>query len=115
MATELMRVRTDDGEEVFFEIRRQESGFGEAGLDDEKIVEARKRFETGLREINVAAQKALATFRSAVHRPDDIEIEFGVNFTAEAGAVFAKTGMDAHLTVKLTWSAASTPSEAAGR
>ncbi|MEU8073356.1 MULTISPECIES: CU044_2847 family protein [unclassified Micromonospora] len=114
MATELMRVRTEDGEEVFFEIRRQDTGFGEAGLD-EHIVEARRRFETGLREINIAAQKALATFRAAAHRPDDIEIEFGVNFTAEAGAVFAKTGMDAHLTVKLTWSAGPPPGEAPAR
>ncbi|MGC5334486.1 CU044_2847 family protein [Micromonospora sp. DT62] len=105
MATELMRVRTEDGDEVVFEIDRREAGFGEAGLGDE-IIEARKRFEAGLREINVAAQKALTTFRGAVHRPDDIEIEFGVNFTAQAGAVFAKTGVDAHLTVKLSWSGA---------
>ncbi|MBQ0991075.1 hypothetical protein KBX08_13365 [Micromonospora sp. H61] len=113
MPTELMRVCTEDGDEVVFEIDRREAGFGEAGLGADQIVEARKRFEAGLREINIAAQKALATFREAVHRPDDIEIEFGVNFNAQAGAVFAKTGVDAHLTVKLTWSGGAPRSEVA--
>ncbi|MBG6104644.1 MULTISPECIES: CU044_2847 family protein [Micromonospora] len=115
MPTELMRVRTEDGEEVVFEIDRRESGFSEAGLGADQIVEARKRFEAGLREINVAAQKALTTFREAVHRPDDIEIEFGVNFTTEAGAVFARTGVDAHLTVKLSWSGGASRTEVAQR
>ncbi|MFG1780122.1 CU044_2847 family protein [Micromonospora sp. NPDC049048] len=113
MATELMRVRTEDGAEVVFEVDQREAGFGEAGVGDE-MIEARKRFESGLREINLAAQKALATFRDSVHRPNDIEIEFGVNFTAQAGAVFAKTGVDAHLTVKLSWSG-NPDGEVAGR
>ena len=33
-----------------------------------------------------------------------VEIEFGVKLSAEAGALIARTAADAHLTVKLTWS-----------
>ena len=32
-----------------------------------------------------------------------VEIEFGVNINAVAGAVIVKTSAEAHLTVKLTW------------
>jgi len=30
-------------------------------------------------------------------------VEFGVRLTAEAGAVIAKSSVEGHLTVKLTW------------
>jgi len=36
-------------------------------------------------------------------RPDEAEIEFGINLDMEAGAWLAKTGAGAQLSVKLKW------------
>jgi hypothetical protein len=36
-------------------------------------------------------------------RPDGIEVEFGVKLNAEAGAVIAKSAVEGHFTVKLSW------------
>lgn len=35
--------------------------------------------------------------------PTEHEIEFGIKLDAQAGAVVAKTGIEGHFTVKLTW------------
>ncbi len=37
-------------------------------------------------------------------RPDEAEIEFGINLDAEAGAFLAKASSGAQITVKLKWS-----------
>jgi hypothetical protein len=38
-------------------------------------------------------------------RPDEVEVEFGITLDAESGALIAKAGVGASLTVRLTWSA----------
>lgn len=43
-------------------------------------------------------------FRDGSLRPDSVEIEFGVKLTAEAGALIAKSSVEGHLVVKLSWS-----------
>jgi hypothetical protein len=43
----------------------------------------------------IAALKALA--------PDQSEIEFGIKLSAEAGVVVAKTAVEGHFNIKLTW------------
>ncbi|EKV03851.1 hypothetical protein Lepto7375DRAFT_6169 [Leptolyngbya sp. PCC 7375] len=37
------------------------------------------------------------------NRPQKIEIEFGIDFDAEADAIIAKTGVQSSIKVKLTW------------
>lgn len=71
-------------------------------------------------EIQARAQRALnlamGTIRAMAYRvsravksledqvrPDEAEIEFGVNLDAEAGALLAKAGAGAQITVTLKW------------
>jgi hypothetical protein len=35
--------------------------------------------------------------------PSTVELEFGVKFSVEAGAVIARTGVEGHLKVKVVW------------
>lgn len=66
--------------------------------------------ETELPEL---CQDALGVARNAAHldvghggglsAPDEIEVSFGVRLTAEAGAVIAKGGVEAHLDVTVRW------------
>lgn len=41
--------------------------------------------------------------------PSELQVEFGVELTAEAGAVLARTGAGCHLTVTATWATGTTP------
>jgi hypothetical protein len=45
----------------------------------------------------------------AQSEPSGLQVEFGVELTAEAGAVLAKAGTGCHLTVTATWAAGTTP------
>jgi hypothetical protein len=105
VTTELMRFPTEDGGEVLVEVDDEDPGFRPASTAG-AIAEAKKAFERALDDVNGAAERALSVFRNGALRPDSIEIEFGVRFNAEVGAVIAKTSADGHLTVKLAWSSA---------
>ncbi|GAA2152912.1 hypothetical protein GCM10009760_50130 [Kitasatospora kazusensis] len=70
---------------------------------------ASETFEEALSGVRAAAESALAVFRGGSLAPDEVEIEFGVKLSAEAGALVARTAADAHLTVRLSWSSGRDP------
>lgn len=110
--SELLRFETESGF-VVVEVDAADPGFdrvAHAGV----IAEARRRFETSLQDVRDAAGAALRVFRDGPLRPDGVEIEFGVRLTAEAGAVIAKTAMEGHFVVKLTWGAGTVTDSPAG-
>ena len=67
------------------------------------IRSATTSFDDALTHVRKAAAIALAKFSDMEIGPDAVEVEFGVKLNAEAGAVIARTGMEGHLKVKLTW------------
>ncbi|MFC7308619.1 CU044_2847 family protein [Streptomyces monticola] len=71
--------------------------------------QATRTFEDSLAGARAAAESALRVFRDGSLKPDGVEIEFGVKLTAEAGAVIAKTSVEGHLVVKLSWAPEHTP------
>lgn len=103
VSDELLRFRTDDGTEVVFEVSGDEPGFREVSRGRGAITDAGRTFEDSLTRIRAAAVRALSTFRDTALSPDGVEIEFGVRFNAEAGAVVAKTSVEGHMVVKLSW------------
>lgn len=101
---ELMRWETADGA-VVVEVDTREPGFQSISrTPGQAICDVKGSFEGALESVRNAAVSALKTFRDEVLNPDAVEIEFGVRFNAEAGAVIAKTSAEGHLAVKLTWS-----------
>ncbi|MGH4030949.1 CU044_2847 family protein [Actinomycetota bacterium Odt1-20B] len=67
-----------------------------------------------LRRSEAAVNSAMATIRSMARRvdqavdelprrPAEVEVEFGITLDAETGAMIAKVGASAALTVRLTW------------
>jgi hypothetical protein len=46
--------------------------------------------------------------------PQEVQVDFGVELTAEAGAVLTKAGAGCHLSVKLTWKQSPKPAPAGG-
>jgi hypothetical protein len=45
------------------------------------------------------------------HRPDQIEITFGVKLDAKLGAIIAEAGVQGALEIKLTWRRGDAPPE----
>ena len=70
---------------------------------DEATARASETFERAIDRVRPAAEAVLASFRDAAQRPDDIEIEFGIALTAEAGAVIARTQGEVHFRVTVRW------------
>ena len=65
--------------------------------------DAAGKFEDAFRNVREAAESALAALRGGDLNPDAVELEFGVKLNAAAGAVIAKTSVEGHLKVKMTW------------
>lgn len=100
--TELLRWQTDQGP-VVVEVDEEDTGFEAIRSSDGIVHDAAGKFEDALANVRAAAVSALATFRDGTLKPDEVAIEFGIKLNAEAGAVIAKTSMEGHLVVKLSW------------
>lgn len=75
---------------------------------------SRPTAEDIIRKSNEAVEKAMATIQEMARHvtttidkisdpPTQMEVEFGIKFDSEVGAVVAKAGMECSINVKLTW------------
>ena len=104
MSDELLRFPLDGGGEVTVEARADEAGMVGASRGDGAIATGTSTFNRALDGVRDAADAALRSFSTLAQRPDEVQIQFGVRLTAEAGAVITKTGVEGHLQVTVTWS-----------
>ncbi|MFJ6749845.1 MULTISPECIES: CU044_2847 family protein [unclassified Streptomyces] len=104
MTDELLRFPLDGGGEVTVEARADEAGMAGASRGDGAIATGTSTFNRALDGVRDAADAALRSFSTLAQRPDEVQIQFGVRLTAEAGAVITKTGVEGHLQVTVTWS-----------
>ncbi|ANZ41572.1 hypothetical protein BBK82_42095 [Lentzea guizhouensis] len=100
---ELISFRLPDDEVVLVEVTADGPEISPVSRGGNVIRSAAASLEDAMRQVRVAASTALASFREMEVRPDEVQVEFGVKLNAEAGAVIAKTGVEGHLKVKLTW------------
>jgi hypothetical protein len=68
-----------------------------------QISKASQTFEAALERIKPAAGTIIAKLRSLADPPDEIDVEFGLKLSVEAGAFIASTGTEANLKVRLNW------------
>ncbi|MEV5974668.1 CU044_2847 family protein [Streptomyces sp. NPDC051921] len=99
----LMEFGTGDGA-VLVEADGPLPGARPVSRGGNSLVRAGQTLDEALSGIRTAAESALAVFRDGALRPDGVELEFGVKLSAEAGAVIAKTAVEGHLVVRLSWS-----------
>lgn len=91
----------DGGGSVLLETVTAVDGPVKAGRVSETIHELPTRLRTALGPITQTAREVLVELRKA--GPDEVEVEFGVDLAAEAGAVITKTAASCHLKVTLRW------------
>ena len=72
--------------------------------------ESERGIEMALKTIREMAQRVAQTMDEMADsiRPDEAEVEFGVNLNLESGALLAKASTGAQLCVRLSWSRTST-------
>ncbi|MFG1702234.1 CU044_2847 family protein [Nonomuraea sp. M3C6] len=67
------------------------------------VARASRSFGEMLDTIRPVAEKFVASFGELPQAPDEITVEFGVTFSAEADVVIASTATDANFAVTLSW------------
>src|ERR1700759_3809074 len=85
------------------------AGTGAVGLGS-RLEEAQRTLRGALAPVTAAADEAMEQFRRLVHRPDEVEISFGVVLDGKLGGIIASANATAHLDVTLRWRAADEPS-----
>ncbi|WP_328465990.1 CU044_2847 family protein [Streptomyces sp. NBC_00448] len=100
---ELARWSLDDGGEVLVEIAQDGPEISPVSRTGDLIQSAGTSLGSALSSVRDASSTILGQFRDAAVRPDKIEVEFGVHLSTQVGAVIAKSSLDGHLTVKLSW------------
>ncbi|WP_433892142.1 CU044_2847 family protein [Streptomyces sp. CA-111067] len=78
-------------------------GTGVVGLGG-RLEAARQSLLDALVPVTSAASDVIDGFRTLTHRPDEIEVSFGVVLDGKLGGVLASTSAGAHLDVTLRWS-----------
>jgi NTP-dependent ternary system trypsin peptidase co-occuring protein len=71
---------------------------------EEATAKATESLESAISRVRPAADVLISSFRDSVQTPTDIELEFGIVLTAEAGAVIARTQGEVHFRVTVRWS-----------
>ncbi|MEV4078612.1 CU044_2847 family protein [Nonomuraea fuscirosea] len=82
----------------------QRGGLRQVSLSaPEAIARSAEAVDQAMGTIRGMAERVRETVSNLALRPDGVQIEFGIKFDAEAGAVIAKAGVEAAVTVTLTW------------
>lgn len=104
MAT-LVEFPLENGEKIFIEVStpvKYDKGFQMAGdAVNNKVVKASETFERAVQKIKPAAVAIAETFKSL--SPDELELSFGIKFTAEADVIISSVSTEINFDVKMTW------------
>ncbi|MEE4545082.1 CU044_2847 family protein [Streptomyces sp. V4-01] len=88
------------------------AGSGAVGLGG-RLETAQRTLRTALAPITAAAAEVIDEFRGLAHRPDEVEVSFGVVLDGKLGGIIASANGSAHLDVSLRWQRADSDRGAA--
>lgn len=92
---------SDAGPPLLVEVSPTDYGVERVAREEGGIVQATEKLEDALGRAMPALRSVVRSVRSLA--PDKAEIEFGLTLSAEAGAVVAKTAVEGHFNVRLSW------------
>ena len=99
--SEIARFKYNDAS-VLVEVEDARVGRAPVGRREDGVWEATQTFKDALAHVLPAAQAIVEHLKGL--SPHQIEVEFGIKLSGEAGALIAKTGAEGHFQVKLAWS-----------
>lgn len=97
--------QTSTGEEIRVEVAEDSSadGITRAGKGQDMIVKASQSLESALDKIRPIAEAIVDRLNALSQKPSEVEVEFSLKMSAEAGMVVASGQIEANYTVKLKW------------
>jgi hypothetical protein len=102
----VVEFKLDDDSPVFVEIEDSEGSYGtqrvSRGGRNDGIEESDNRFTEAVARVRPAAELVLQSFRE-MNTPDEIGLDFGIKFSAKAGAILASVDSEATFKVSLKW------------
>jgi len=82
----------------------QKPGVQSVSVDATDVIEkSAEALDKAMDTIHHMAERVTTTIKELAESPSEVQVEFGVKFDAAAGAVIAKLGAEASLTVSLKW------------
>lgn len=100
MNKKLVEFELEDGSTISIE---QPSRYNEVKRSGKDMVEtSMPKFEQAVNQVKPAAKAVLNAFKE-MNTPDEINLEFGMKFSASAGAIIASVDSEATFKVNLTW------------
>jgi hypothetical protein len=106
----LVEFRLEDGTSIFVEAESQSREVTRGGRGGDLAVEAGESFESALARVQPAAVAVVDRFRGLSDAPEEVEVEFGIQLSAEVGAFVAKAAGEANFRVAMRWKRDSSPS-----
>lgn len=102
---QLVSFSSNAGPPLLVEVSDDSPGLERVAREDGGVVQASETLEQAL-------TRSMPTLRTIIHSvralaPDQAQVEFGITLSAEAGVVVAKTAVEGHFTVTLSWSGAA--------
>ncbi|MFD6286316.1 CU044_2847 family protein [Streptomyces sp. NPDC060205] len=97
----LVAVPLEGGGVVLFEAGPEADGPVKAGRAGDVVRELPRTLQECLEPVTRTARAVLDAVRQA--GPDEVEVGFGVNLSAQAGAVVVRGESGVHLTVRVLW------------
>ena len=105
----LIKIILDDGEEIFIETEdpylsyADESPRQSVSSGPCVIQESGKYLERAMAQIRTFSSKIVESIKDIPSSPDEFEVEFSGQFSAEAGIVFTSLSSQAGVTITLRW------------
>ena len=100
----LVEFPAEDGSTVLVEVSDRSTGMATRGISGSGVTErAQRTFEDAIYRVQPAMHAIVSHIQSAAQSPHEIQVEFGLNLHAEAGAFIAAASATANFTVTLTW------------
>ncbi|MFB6610776.1 CU044_2847 family protein [Agromyces sp. NPDC056379] len=99
-----------DGGEVTVQVQDADpfTGVAMRGMTGDALVQrANETIDDAIARIKPAVRSLLSELRSSDAAPDDIEVAFGIQMSAEVGAFVAAASSTANFSIKLRWTSAA--------
>jgi hypothetical protein len=103
---QLVEFGLNDGGTILVEVHETTSAAGPVtrDLDGSKVTErAQHTFEDAVEHVEPAAQAIITRLRGMAQAPDEVQVEFGLDLHAEAGAFIAAASATANFKIAMTW------------
>jgi Trypsin-co-occurring domain 1 len=100
----LVEFPLEDGGSVLVEVQEESPERVTRGWGEERVTaRAQATFEDSIGKITPAARSMVERLRDFPDPPDEIEVEFGIRLSGEAGAYIATVAAEANFRVSVSW------------